>query len=111
MAVSNANYRFDNRQSRLINVQTGNYTLTPDDNGAIVCINSGTGKTVTVAATLPIGFWCSVIQMGAGQVTFATSSTTINNRQSHTKTNAQHARVVLEHYSADVFNLSGDTGA
>lgn len=104
-------YRMENGQSKVVNVQTGNYTLIPSDNGAIVVINSGTGKTVTVAATLPVGFKCEVIQMGAGQVTFATSSTTIHNRQSHTKTNAQYAKVELHHYSPDVFCLSGDTGA
>lgn len=104
-------FRYENGHSKLLNVQTGNYTLTQNDNGRIVVINSGTGKTVTVPQYLPLGFSCEVIQMGAGQVTFATSSTTINNRQSHTKTNAQHAKVQLISYAADVFNLSGDTGA
>lgn len=103
--------RDENGQSRVVNLQTTNYTLTVEDNGAMVVINSGTGKTVTVDASLPLGFWCEVIQMGAGQVTFATSSTTIHNRQSHTKTNAQYAKVELRHYSPDVYCLSGDTGA
>lgn len=105
------NFRKENGQSRVINTQTTNYTLTADDNGAMVVINSATGKTVTVPATLPVGFWCMVFQMGAGQVTFATSSTTIRNRSSHTKTNAQYARVFLEHFANDVFVLSGDTAA
>lgn len=109
--------RSENWQSQVVNTQTTNYTLTAEDNGALIVINSGTGKTVTIDATLPVGFWCDVLQAGAGQVTFATSSTTLHNRQSHTKTNAQYAKVTLSHYSNnpnaanDIFVLSGDTGA
>lgn len=104
-------YRYENGKSRIVNIQTADYTLTPDDNGGIIGINSGTGKAVTVPQFLPIGFNCEVVQLGAGQVTFNTSSTTVSNRSSHTKTAGQYARVSLCSLTADVFILSGDTAA
>lgn len=104
-------FRYENGLSRVVNLQTGNYTLTPDDNGALVIINSGTGKTITVPQYLPVGFTCTVIQGGAGQITFAESSTNINNVSSHTKTSGQYAEVSLTSSGVDEFILAGSTGA
>ena len=62
---------------------------------------------------LGAGFNCSFVQKGAGQVSFSDDSgaTAINNRQSHTKINAQYGVASLLAYAADTFVLAGDTAS
>lgn len=94
-----------------INDQTDNYTLQASDNGKVVVMNKGSAVTVTVPSGLGAGFNCSFVQKGAGQVSFSASSTTINNRQSHTKINAQYGVASIVAYAADTFVLAGDTAS
>tara|TARA_B100001123_G_scaffold9901_1_gene12127 strand:+ start:2877 stop:7730 length:4854 start_codon:yes stop_codon:yes gene_type:complete len=86
-------------------------TLAASDNGKVIVCTNGSATTITVPASLDTGFAVTVIQAGAGQITFSASSTTINNRQSHTKTAGQHARVGLVQTSSDTYNLGGDTAS
>jgi len=95
-----------------LNDQTGTaYTILASDAGKVITCNNGSAVTVTVPASLGAGFTCSVVQKGAGQVTFAASSTTINNRQTHTKIAGQHGVATLISTAADVFVLAGDTAS
>ena len=95
-----------------INDQTGTaYTLVAGDNGKVVVLNNASAVTVTVPSGLGAGFNCSFVQKGAGQVSFSASSTTINNRQSHTKINAQYGVASIVAYAADTFVLAGDTAS
>ena len=95
-----------------LNDQTGTaYTLLAGDNGKVVVLNNGSAITVTVPSGLGAGFNCSFVQKGAGQVSFSASGTTINNRQSHTKINAQFGVASLVAYADDVFVLAGDTAS
>ena len=95
-----------------VNEQTGtSYTLQASDLGKIVKLTNGSAITVTLPNNLGIGFTCTVIQYGAGQITFSTSSSTLYNRQSHTKTAGQYAVVSLISCVADVFVLAGDTAS
>lgn len=94
-----------------LNDQTDNYTLQTSDAGKVVVMNKGTAVNLTVPASLGAGFTCSVVQKGAGQVTFVASSTTINNRQSHTKIAGQHGVATLISTASDVFVLAGDTAS
>jgi|TARA_R100000479_G_scaffold172009_1_gene116132 hypothetical protein len=95
-----------------INDQTGTaYTLLASDNGKVVVLNNASAVTVTVPSGLGAGFNCSFVQKGAGQVSFTASSTTINNRQSHTKINAQYGVASIVAYAADIFVLAGDTAS
>jgi hypothetical protein len=95
-----------------INDQTGTaYTLLASDNGKVVVLNNGSAVTVTVPSGLGVGFNCSFMQKGAGQVTFSASSTTINNRQSHTKIKGQYGVASILAYVADTFVLAGDTAS
>lgn len=111
LGPTNTVFRYENGQSRIINSQTDNYTATPDDNGHVIVVTAGTGKTVTVPTNLPVGFNCLIVQGGAGQVTIAESSTTIENVAGQSKTSAQFAIVALVSISPDTFILSGSTGA
>jgi hypothetical protein len=94
-----------------INDKTDDYTLIASDNGKVVVMNKASAVTVTVPSGLGAGFNCSFVQKGAGQVSFSASSTTINNRQSHTKINAQYGVASLLAYADDVFVLAGDTAS
>jgi hypothetical protein len=95
-----------------INDQTGTaYTLLASDNGKVVVLDNASAITVTVPSGLGVGFNCSFVQKGAGQVSFSASSTTIYNRQSHTKINAQYGVASLLAYAADTFVLAGDTAS
>ena len=95
-----------------INDQTGTtYTLVAGDNGKVVVLDNAYAVTVTVPSGLGAGFNCSFVQKGAGQVSFAASSTTINNRQSHTKIAGQYGAASVVAYAADTFVLTGDTVA
>jgi len=95
-----------------LNDQTGTtYNIGGGDAGKVVTCNNGSAVTVTVPSGLGAGFTCSVVQKGAGQVTFAASSTTINNRQSHTKIAGQHGVATLVSTATDVFVLAGDTAS
>lgn len=95
-----------------VNEQSGTtYTLLASDLGKIVKFTNGSAITVTLPNNLGLGFTCTVIQYGAGQITFATSSSTLYNRQSHTKTAGQYGVVSLISCVADVFVLAGDTAS
>jgi len=95
-----------------INDQTGTaYTLLAGDNGKVVVLNNPSAVTVTVPSGLGAGFNCSFVQKGAGQVSFSASGTTINNRQSHTKINAQYGVASIVAYADNVFVLAGDTAS
>lgn len=93
-----------------INAQTGtSYTLLSSDNGKIVTLNNGSAITVTVPSGLGTGFNCTLIQLGAGQVSVSESSTTINNRNSHTSIAGQYGSATLLSYATDTFLFQGDT--
>lgn len=95
-----------------VNAQTGTtYTLLASDNGKIITCSNAAAIVVTVPAGLDAGFHCQVIQIGAGQVSFTASGTTVNNRQTHTKIAGQYGVVTVESYATDVFVLAGDTAA
>lgn len=97
------------KQIASYNVQTGSsYSLQASDNGRVVTINNGSDVTLTVPTGLPVGFNCKIVQLGAGKAVFTPSSTTINNRQSFTKTAGQYGYADIIQYSTDVFLTFGD---
>lgn len=87
------------------------YTLTDADNGKVLALDNGaTAMTVNINTGLVSGFNCSFIQAGSGQVTFA-GTATVNNRQSHTKINAQYGVASIVAYATDTYILAGDTAS
>lgn len=79
------------------NAQTGTtYTLQASDAGKIVTLNNASAITVTCPNSLPADFYCTLLQIGAGQVTIAAGSgATVNNFDGLTKTAGQYAAVNL----------------
>jgi len=94
-----------------INDKTDDYELLSSDNGKVIVMDKASAVTVTVPSGLGVGFNCSFVQKGAGQVSFSASGTTINNRQSHTKINGQYGVASIVAYDTDTYILAGDTAS
>ncbi len=103
-----------------INFQTGtSYTIdvagSDSDTGKIIDHSNAGAIAVTLPNSAPVGFACTYVQSGAGQITFsAQSGGTLRNRQSHTKTAGQWGEVALyvranSGGSAAEWVLGGDT--
>ena len=58
----------------LVQVKTDNYTVANTDTGSIIEVNNAAAKTVTLAATCPVGINIMVTQIGAGNVTIAVAA-------------------------------------
>jgi hypothetical protein len=101
-----------------LNAQTGTtYTLQASDRGKVVELTNGSSITLTLPSTLAVGFCCTIVQGGAGQVNVAAGSgATLRNRQSHTKLAGQWSGATLyvrtnSGGSAAEYVLNGDTAA
>ena len=92
-----------------VNAQTGtSYTLLSTDNGKIVTLSNASSITLTVPSGLGAGFSCMLMQIGAGQVTIAASSTTLNAVGGALKISAQHGVASVFSYASDTFNVAGN---
>jgi hypothetical protein len=84
---------------------SANYPLTAADNGKVIQSTSASALTITIPSGLPVGFNCTVVQMGAGQITF---SGTYLNRGNFTKTASQYAIVSILHMGSNNIIVSGE---
>jgi len=84
---------------------TAGYNLSAADNGKIIQSTAASAITVTIPAGLPTGFNCTIVQMGAGQITF---SGTYLNRGGFTKTASQYALVSILHLGGNTIVVSGE---
>lgn len=90
-------------------ITTGStYSLVPADNGKIININVASGITVTVPSSLPIGFNCTLVQYGNGQITLATSGTILKNRSSYTKSAGQYSIMTIINMGSETYIVSGE---
>jgi hypothetical protein len=81
------------------------YSLTASDNGKIIQSTSASAITITIPSNLPIGFNCTVVQWGAGQITF---SGTYINRGGFTKTASQYSVASILHLGSNNIIISGE---
>jgi hypothetical protein len=81
------------------------YNLSASDNGKIIQSTSASAITVTIPTGLPTGFNCTIVQMGAGQITF---SGTYLNRSGFTKTASQYAVVSIMHLGSNSIIVAGE---
>ena len=82
-----------------------NYPLTAADNGKVIQSTSASAITITIPSSLPAGFNCTIVQMGAGQITLAG---TYFNRGNFTKTASQYAIVSILHMGSNNIIVSGE---
>ncbi len=97
--------------SNPINTQTGTtYTVQTSDNNAVIVSTNSSGMTLTISGTsYSTGFQITVIQAGAGQVTFAASGgATINQAFGYNKTSRQYATATLVNIGSNNWVLFGD---
>lgn len=85
-------------------------TLSVADNGKIIYCTSGSATTVTCATGLGAGFSCTIIQGGAGKITVAAGSATLNSYSGLLSTMGQYAVVSLISPTADTFIAAGNLG-
>ena len=92
-----------------VNAQTGTtYTLQNSDNGKTVTCSNASAIAVSANTGLTAGFWCHIIQIGAGQVTVGGSATL--HSSNGLKTRAQYSVLTLVYMgSTDTYVLGGDS--
>lgn len=84
------------------------YSLLSSDNGKIININVSGAFTLTVPSSLPVGFNCTVVQYGTGQISLATSGTTLRNRNSYTKSAGQFSIITIINMGSETYITSGE---
>jgi hypothetical protein len=84
---------------------SANYSITSADNGKVIQSTSASAVTVTIPTGLPTGFNCTVVQMGAGQITF---SGTYLNRTGFNKSASQYAVVSVLHLGSNNILVTGE---
>ena len=94
-----------------ISAKTASYSLVAGDNGKIITMNVASANTLTVPASLAVGFNCTIIQLGAGQTTITASGTTLNSLSGFLKISAQHGSASLISYVSNVYNVAGSLSA
>lgn len=94
-----------------IQAKTASYTLVAADNGKVITMSVATANTLTIPASLAVGFNCTIIQIGAGQTTITASGTTLNSVSSFLKISAQHGSASIISYASDVYNVAGSLSA
>ena len=84
------------------------YSLLSSDNGKVININVAGAFTLTVPSSLPVGFNCTVVQYGTGQISLATSGTTLRNRNSYTKSAGQFSIITIINMGSETYITSGE---
>jgi hypothetical protein len=89
-----------------INSQSGTtYTILATDNGKVIQSTGASAMTITIPTGLPTGFNCTVVQMGAGQITF---SGTFVNRTGFTKSASQYSVISILHFGSNSILVTGE---
>ena len=79
------------------------------DNGETLYYTGASNITVTIPAGLVTGWWCRVVQGGAGKVTFAGSGVTVSGKQGHLSTGGQWHVIEARRLTASQYLIHGDT--
>jgi len=89
-----------------INTQAGvTYTIDATDNGKVIQTTGASAITISIPAGLPTGFNCTVVQMGAGQITF---SGTYFNRTGFTKSASQYSVMSILNLGTNNYIVTGE---
>lgn len=104
-------------QAQSVNAQTGTtYTLVAGDAGKLVTLSNASAITLTVPqdsdATIAVGTYVDLLQLGAGQVTVAAGTgATLRTSGLTAKARAQYSRFGVQKIAADTWSLFGDLAA
>ena len=84
---------------------SANYSITSADNGKVLQSTSATAISIAIPTGLPTGFNCTIVQMGAGQITF---TGTYLNRGGFTKSASQYSVISILHLGSNSIIVSGE---
>lgn len=97
-------------RGRIVTIYTATYTLRDSDNGNTLCFASAGAVAVLIPLSLQIGWNVTVIQQGAGVVTFTgASGVTINNLFGQVATAGQWSVITLRSVSQDNYVIGGES--
>jgi hypothetical protein len=89
-----------------INTQSGTtYSIDATDNGKVIQTTGASAITISIPTGLPTGFNCTVVQMGAGQITF---SGTYLNRTGFTKSASQYSVISILNLGSNNYLVTGE---
>lgn len=89
--------------------KTGNYILTPQDDGNVLTFDSVTDITLTIPSGLEEGFNVSLYQLGSGRVTIiGAGGVSVLNRLSRFRTAGPNAGAGIICTATSVFHVTGD---
>lgn len=106
-ALTGGNSSTSNISGFAANVVTisANYNITSADNGKVIQSTSASAINIAIPTGLPTGFNCTVVQMGAGQITF---TGTYLNRGTFTKSASQYSVVSILHLGSNNILVTGE---
>jgi len=91
------------------NTQTASYTVTASDSNKVILMNVASPNTVTLPVGLPVGTQVTVIQIGAGQTTFAASGgASLRTTDNFTKLYKQWSVATALYVSVNNWVVAGD---
>ena len=104
---------FDHVAEIDLNDQTGTtYTLVLSDRGKLITLSNASAITLTIPANASVAFavgtQIEILQKGAGQVTVAITSDTLNSSGSATKLTGQWSSAVLTKIASTTWVMAGD---
>jgi hypothetical protein len=99
--------------SQQVLAKTASYTAALADNRRRITFNSATAVTLTLPNSVPVGWECVIMQLGAGAVTVAVTGGNLRHLNTHVKTGGLYAQAYLFVYanpgSAPEVAFSGQT--
>jgi len=93
----------------VVDTLTASRSVSNADNGQTLYYTGAGNITLTIPAGLMTGWWCRVVQGGAGKVTFAGSGVTVSGKQGHLSTGGQWHVVEARRLTASQYLIHGDT--
>jgi len=101
---------YELRSGGIVTEATTSRTLGATDNGKVIYCTSGSATTITCDTGLGAGFNCTIIQGGAGKVTVAAGTATLNSYSGLLSAMGQYAVISLISPVADEFIAAGNLG-
>jgi len=92
-----------------VDTLTSSRSVSNADNGETLYYTGASNITLTIPAGLVAGWWCRVVQGGAGKVTFAGSGVTVSGKQGNLSTGGQWHVVEARRLTASQYMIHGDT--
>ena len=91
-------------------IDATSYTLSSADRGKTLLFSSSATQDITCSSGLDVGYNCTFVQMGSGQLILSgASGVELLNRQSHTGSAGQYAAVSIVVVDTDKIIIAGDT--